>query len=214
MNIETSYDIVNIANHSLLFSTSGKHVFNRQSVYIDYGACIAFFTGRLMNRVRGKFILYEPNNKLYSSLVNNLGCLPNVKIINKALDINNGTKTFYIGKTKKNSSLYESHRYLTGEKQEVETITLEDSISEYDFVDFVKMDIEGSEIDVILNTSKDVLSKIGQLSVEYHQTANIKNYTKDKIDRCEEHLKSSGFTKLVSKERDNLFVNRSVLESH
>jgi len=43
----------------------------------------------------------------------------------------------------------------------------------YDFIDYLKMDIEGGEQLIFSNISHDLLNKIGQISIELHQGVDI-----------------------------------------
>lgn len=60
-------------------------------------------------------------------------------------------------------------------------------------IDLFKMDIEGSEYDVLINTPRDCLTRISRFVVEYHRPAAGVPYTTEDLI---EHLKAAGF-KLV-----------------
>jgi FkbM family methyltransferase len=57
-------------------------------------------------------------------------------------------------------------------------------------IDLFKMDIEGSEYDVLMNTPGDCLSRVSRLTIEYHRPAAGVAYTT--LDLIE-HLKGAGF---------------------
>jgi FkbM family methyltransferase len=67
------------------------------------------------------------------------------------------------------------------------TILMKDLIKTYK-PDAIKMDIEGSEYDIILNTK---LTGVKLLVVEYHQTRGAKRYKS--FRECEKFLKVQGF---------------------
>ena len=52
---------------------------------------------------------------------------------------------------------------------EVYTINLYNIIDKYGFIDYLKMDIEGSEYDVIDNINNELANKIDQISIEIHE---------------------------------------------
>ena len=60
---------------------------------------------------------------------------------------------------------------------QVPSISLPDFLSQESIsqVDFLKMDIEGSEHDVLLNTPDETLAKIRELGLEYHPVRNKKD---------------------------------------
>jgi FkbM family methyltransferase len=59
-----------------------------------------------------------------------------------------------------------------------------------DSVDFMKMDIEGSEYDTLLNASPDVLRRIRRISLEYHPLSSGEPYSKEQLF---DHLRKCGF---------------------
>ena len=59
-----------------------------------------------------------------------------------------------------------------------------------DSVDFMKMDIEGSEYDTLLNASPDVLRRIKRISLEYHPLSFGEPYSKEQLF---DHLSKCGF---------------------
>ena len=71
---------------------------------------------------------------------------------------------------------------------EVRTITLAHFLTENDLsdIDLMKMDIEGSEHEVILSTAPEVLRRIRRIALEYHP-----NQPKGPLF---EHIQEAGFT--------------------
>lgn len=57
-------------------------------------------------------------------------------------------------------------------------------------IDLFKMDIEGSEYDVLMNTPGNCLSRVSRLTIEYHRPAAGAPYTTQDLV---EHLKAAGF---------------------
>jgi FkbM family methyltransferase len=85
-------------------------------------------------------------------------------------------------------------------------------------VDLLKMDIEGSEIEVLLSLSLDTLSRIGQITVEFHaHTVDLLRDRFEEIDKIREviqYLESAGFMAINRSSPfyiDVLFVNCSLL---
>ena len=131
---------------------------------IDCGANIGLsiiFFKRLFPEA--KIIGFEPDDDIYKVLEYNLSKfkLNDVKILRKAIWINEEPLFF-----KKNKSV---GGHLVQEQSnnviKVETVRLKDILN--DQVDFLKIDIEGSEYDV-LNDCKNQLNKVENIFVEYH----------------------------------------------
>ena len=86
----------------------------------------------------------------------------------------------------------------------VPAITMSELWSRIPFpqIDFLKMDIEGSEYDVLLAAGPDDLAAVGHLSVEYHEPPAGSGYTKTHLIR---HLGRCGFTRIVDRHPDAAF---------
>jgi len=196
-----SFKHQNIIGHPVVFFYNKKRIIPKYSNIMDCGACIGKFTLELMKIQRGKYYLYEPNTNLYTYLMSNFSEI--AQIYNMAIDSKLGTKSFYIGNIKKSSSLLSSHRNLSGEKYEVDTTTIDTELKNIKNIDLLKLDIEGSEIDVIQQLTSSTLNHINQITVEYHLQCNINNYTIDDIYKCDNHLEKNGFIKLIG-DTDNV----------
>ena len=203
--------IIKISGHPALIKFNNKLLISNDPICLDLGACIGNFTTQLINikNGRGYYYLYEPNKELYKTL-NNLNYKYNIEVYNKAISFKNGVERFYIGNIKKSSSLIKTHRNLSEEYYDVETITLGDILKPFDKVDIVKMDIEGSEVEVLLSTDIDELNKINQLLVEFHLNKNV-GYEESDIEKVEEHLKKSDLIKIYDEGNDVIFINKRLM---
>jgi len=203
--------IIKISGHPALIKFNNKLLISNDPICLDLGACIGNFTTQLINikNGRGYYYLYEPNKELYKTL-NNLNYKYNIEVYNKAISFKNGVERFYIGNIKKSSSLIKTHRNLSEEYYDIETITLRDILKPFDKVDIVKMDIEGSEVEVLLSTDIDELNKINQLLVEFHLNKNV-GYEESDIEKVEEHLKKSDLIKIYDEGNDVIFINKRLM---
>jgi FkbM family methyltransferase len=162
---------------------------NETSIIFDCGACVGEFTAKFYNMFGCKFYLYEADSRNYRRLSNRLKVYQNIYVFNKAIDKEIGTKEFYIGNYITASSLYKSHRGLGNLVENVETTTIDNELMYFDKIDLLKLDLEGSEIDVIPNILPKTLKKINQITVEFHLQSKIEGYTQEKVDICREYLK-------------------------
>jgi FkbM family methyltransferase len=150
--------------------------FSYNGVFVDIGAnigAVSIFVDSF-NKNRGfdnKINVYsiepEPNNLylLNQNIQNNP--TENITVVNNA--IWHEEKMVSISNRGGNSSIVGPEGE---EKSEVLAITLETLFSRYDIkeVDVMKIDIEGAEFDLILNTPEEILAKIKHLVLEFDKS--------------------------------------------
>jgi len=130
----------------------GANIGNRVEVFIELGAIV---------------VAVEPQKSCFRVLRKKFGGNPNVHVVNKALDKNAGTKEFFIDRSHtlssmskdwiysvKRSGRFSSHTW--DDKVIVETTTLDLLIEEYGKPVFCKIDVEGSEWEVLQGLSRPV----------------------------------------------------------
>ena len=93
----------------------------------------------------------------------------------------------------------------------VRVVTLSDLLAAYagEAIAFVKMDVEGAELDIFLNEPAEVLGRIKQLTVEFHDFVDPASLPR--IKQAIERMEGLGFAALrfsVSTYGDVLFLNR------
>jgi FkbM family methyltransferase len=121
-----------------------------------------------------KVYAVEPIKSTFENLKKNLDEY-DVVCINKAISDENGFETFALTNVNGNNfSLKNSDGYHPSEVinvEIVETIRIDQLISEYNipYIDFLKVDCEGGELDLFQTINKDYLkSKINKIALEYH----------------------------------------------
>ena len=117
--------------------------------------------------------------------------------MNRVIDTFQGEVTFYLGDFITASSKYASHRGLGNLTHVVKTTTLDLEFKNIDRIDLLKLDLEGSEKEVIPVLSKGFLEKVNQISCEYHLQAEIDEYTEADAIRCRNYLKDNGFREIM-----------------
>jgi FkbM family methyltransferase len=168
-------------------------LFKNEIIVIDLGTCRGEFVDEInkqykikkailveANPTNFKMLTKKDNYVLYNRLVSNKK--------NESLKFYEDPKSPYNGSNKFN--------YFNGIEHNIETITLEEIISEngLDYVDILKIDIEGSEYDVMPSISDEILSKIRQITIEFHDF--IDNNLKDKTENIIKRMESLGFSKI------------------
>jgi len=103
-----------------------------------------------------------------------------------------GKATLHIGRGE-NNSLLPDYRLLPDNSlvSEVNALSLEDFMTDHniEFIDFLKLDCEGAEYDILFNASTEVLRRITTISLEFH---DLKSTTANG-GALVKHLRETGF---------------------
>ena len=163
---------------------------------LDIGSHIGSFSLAAAKRFpKAKILCFEPSAANYVILKKNIEIngLKNVKAFNKAVSSNQREIPFYPNPINSAAdSMYNSK----GFSVKVPSISLK-RIFEDNAVKkcaFVKMDCEGAEYDILLNTNHKTLKKIKSMIIEYHVPKYFGIENKEyNIKRLVAHLAKSGF---------------------
>lgn len=171
---------------------------------IDIGAHIGSFSLAAAKKFpMARILCFEPSPANYKTLKKNieLNKFQNIRAFNKAVSSTNKEISFYLDPINSAANrIYASK----GFSVKVPSITLEAMFkgNAIKKCAFVKMDCEGAEYDILLNTSHKTLKKIQSMIIEYHvpkyfgiehKEHNIKNLMK--------HLAKSGFKCTLKKKK-------------
>lgn len=145
-------------------------------VVLDLGANIGIFAHRAEQRGASKVICFEPMSDTFNCLVRNLGS-KSIAYKN-AVGAKNGIETFTIhtsysntggATTLKQDKLMNTHDEIHSEK--VFVVGINDIFEAYENnIDFMKIDIEGGEVEVLTAISDENLSSLRCLAAEFHKT--------------------------------------------
>ena len=182
-----------LENFILEANTSDKKFkINHKDIIVDIGAHVGYFTLFAAKKAtEGKIIAFEPSIESF------LGFKENIKINNfkniiqekTAIAKVKGKQTLYVNDEDAiSNTIYKQNKNLN--KEEVECISLQDIFEKYELkkIDFLKMDCEGAEYEIIMNAKSSILNKIQKIAMEIHE--EIVPYTKEVII---ENLKKHGF---------------------
>lgn len=157
------------------------------AVVVDVGANIGAFTLAAARRAKTVYAL-EPVGDNFEALCENveLNGGRNISLHRLAMSGTDGEAQISVSGT--SSSIY--LRPPGTSLESVRTVTLESFLDEQGIgqVDFLKMDCEGAEWDILLKTPASVLSRIRHIELEFH---NIGSSTHPRM--LEEHLARAGF---------------------
>jgi len=163
---------------------------------IDIGANVGYFTCAVLNNVN-KVISVEPVSENYRQAVRNIslnGGNPqntlNCAVVGQ--ETGEKIKIFVDANDKGRSSVSDiAIKALDGEEL-VNTISLSKIFADYNLlsVDLVKIDVEGAEYEIFMNTPLDILKRINKIVMEIHKNERWPiNYAEDLI----KYFKSAGF---------------------
>ena len=195
------------------YSKAGFEIRESDTV-IDIGGHIGAFTVFAAKKAaKGQIYTFEPFSENYEMLLSNvkLNHIKNAVIENAAIGKEDGISKLYIrpkeltkGEIAYNSGGHSFHLIKDSNiSVEVKTYMLDSVIEKHKLrnVDFLKMDCEGAEYEIIFNTSKETLSRISKIVMECHP---YENYT---YDDMHDFLEDNGFECLSSKDRHyNLYL--------
>lgn len=139
---------------------------------VDIGANIGM-TSYYFSQFADKVYAIEPSLEHYTTLTNMLAFnkIENVKPINRAIYIKSGQFPFFHNKNKTMRSLHMAVDDKSEEAEIVNCVTLEELINQekIEHIDLLKVDIEGSEVEVFSHTSfKNIASKVDTIVTERH----------------------------------------------
>lgn len=141
-------------------------------IVVDIGAHIGAFAIRAAKLARlGRVYAYEASSKNYSLLERNaqLCGVDNLIIHHKAISDTRGEVKFY--QPGHNGALGSLMQDTDSPMEIVESITLSDIISEneIDKIDLLKIDAEGAEYNILLNSPAAALANVQRIILEYHE---------------------------------------------
>ena len=162
------------------------------SLALDIGGNLGM-TSYYFSQYFDKVITLEPSTSHCDLLVKMLAVnhIQNVTVVKKAIFMENGN--FMFGGPKDNKTMRSLHMATWDQgkpEEKVETITLEKLLEDYkiEHVNLMKIDIEGSEVEVLSHPSfKKVADKIDTIIVERHQ------WSGRHPNQLNEALKNAGF---------------------
>ena len=164
---------------------------------IDIGAHIGSFSvyaGRFAERV----ISFEPDPANYKRLLRNIelnGCT-NVVPVNKGVAGSSGSKILF--ENKSNSAGHSMLHKSDGLGKTVPCLDLKDIFESENIsvCNLMKLDCEGAEFDILMNTPQNIIEKIKLISMEYHRGYDL--------SKLLNFLTKSGF-EIIKNERENYY---------
>ena len=142
-------------------------------IVIDIGFNYGLFTLESLTYKPKKIIGFEPNPKLVK-LFNQLN-IDSVELHEAAVSDKKGKTVFYQGKNSVMSSIMPelSYSYDITTSYEVNVLSFNDIIEQYNIINYLKVDCEGSEYEIFNSIPNNILStKIKKIALEFHNNVN------------------------------------------
>ena len=139
----------------------------RGSVVVDVGANVGVFSLFAARTARAVYAL-EPSSSNFSLLTSNTSRARNIVPLNLACSRSDGRAFLDVSSDPVSFSLAPSGR--STRQEMVEVISLATLFDRYkiEWCDFLKLDCEGCEFDVILDSEPSLMSRISRIAMEYH----------------------------------------------
>lgn len=148
------------------------------SVILDIGGHRGFFAAYCLYHGASKVLAYEPvpeNFAYLKSVVDGFACdTDRAKAWQKAVGAQEGNASFYVYKESWSHSLVKRKGKKISREIQVDVVSfssiLQDILQQNQFREklIVKIDVEGSELEIIQSLDNDLLSQIDELFVEVH----------------------------------------------
>jgi FkbM family methyltransferase len=144
--------------------------FEKDDVVIDIGAHCGYFGKLCLDKGSKNVFLYEPDEQNYNILLKNLSsydgwCANNIAVWKEETD----DLPFHTYSEYKNTglnSVFKSPYIEPSEIKKVKSVSLDSILSSFDRVKLLKIDAEGSEYDILMNST--LISKVDMIVGEYH----------------------------------------------
>lgn len=162
----------NIINHLINYDVYNMNLIKSTDIVVDIGAQVGTFSILASKIVEGQVYAFEPTNENFDILNENIiqNKITNITPIKKAIFSKSCEKKISICTCEGGAG---SHSFYDETSEKTETVictTLQDFMIRYNLekIDFLKMDCEGSEYEILFNMPKDTLKKIKYISMEVH----------------------------------------------
>lgn len=164
--------------------------FYEESTIIDIGAHYGYFSifAAMNTDKKSRIIAVEPSSKNYEILKKNISAtkISNIKPVHAALTSKSGEIELHQSKSF-NHSLYPIDSKQRTEKVEAFSLLHFLEKLQIEQVDFLKIDCEGAEYPILLHSTKETLSKIKVISMEFHdfrQEAYAPQHLIQHLEKC------------------------------
>jgi FkbM family methyltransferase len=191
-----------------------KKELTKDSIVVDIGANVGFFSFLILSKIEVKKIYsFEPistNIDFFKKIISENKVLQDKIMLKQAAVTGADLESLelFLDNTyelTENASVFAGYKSTPTIRVSVPSISLTKIFidNDLDQIDFLKLDCEGSEFDIIYNTDPSILKRIKKIVVEIH---DIEGDEKSNISYFNTHLQSVGFVTNSKKLNRNLHV--------
>lgn len=178
-----------------------KHFVKEGDVCIDVGANIGYFTELLSDAVgkQGEVIAFEASPIHFKTLKRNmeLNNAKNYKLLNLALSDTKGhASIFTMNSTGSIVSDYSSYGLKTVSRDEIEMLPLDDVLSYQENIKFIKIDVDGNELQVLKGAHNIIVNQKPMICIEICERTQQAGGSSS--EELLEFLKNLGYSFLIS----------------
>ena len=169
---------------------SGEVDICKNDIVVDLGGNYGMFTLYALHKGAKKVYTFEPFEEYVGYIRENTKNFANVEIMPFAMSNADGAAKMNINHEDNTilQEVYERNNWSAGSQTDIETMRFGTFLERHnlEFVNFLKVDIEGSEYALFEDIEDDVLkNKIGKISMEYHWDINGRlSSIVEKLERC------------------------------
>jgi len=189
----------NIVSEVLISNVYNLGALQKGDIVVDIGAHIGTFSIAAA-KVAKKVYAFEPSKENFTMLKENIAAnkTDNIIAFHVAVSGTTGSRELFLHP---NDPCMHSLYFKSETKSEVSTISIEDIFKQnnIDHIDYLKLDCEGAEYEILFNCPKEILKKI------YHIGAECHNLDEQRTTQSFIYfLESNGFKVTISKECDRI----------
>lgn len=192
--------LINFSDHTFI-----EHL-DKSSIVLDLGGNEGQFAKMISNNFESKVLVFEPVSELFEKIEES----ESVKKFSKAVMPNSGEHVKINLSDGQCATAYgETDRSIIAESISIEDILLNEKI---DRVSLLKMDIEGPEVPILENIKPEVLVKIDQITVEFHDF--LWPELKPRVEAVKKRIKNLGYYCIpfsLTNNGDVLFIKKEIL---
>jgi len=146
---------------------------NENSIVIDIGANIGIHSIYFSKiATKGKVLSIEPQVTIYPTLLKNISTFDNIIPLNIAIDSKMKISEFFITDDNAYSSLKDTRRKKMLQIKQVITLPFDALINLFEKIDFIKIDVEGFEKNVLLSMNNILTKDKPTLFIEIYKGEN------------------------------------------
>lgn len=156
---------------------------DQNSVFLDFGANIGDVSQCILDLYNCNIYCYEPNNNAFEVLKKRFNNYKKINPINMSVgDKNDKINLYYHKLNHENPLKFSTGSSLLEQKENIdknnfqitEMVSIKEILNQFDYIDLIKIDIEGYEYNILPEIIKNI-DKIGKVVCELHGSSNRKN---------------------------------------